>query len=335
MPNYRALAGQAARQAGVPVNVFLGLVRQESGFNPNALSPAGAHGLTQLMPGTASGLARRYGINTNTPYGNLLGGALYLKEQLQRFGNVRSALAAYNAGPGAVERYGGVPPYAETQRYVSSILRGSGGGGGVSGPTTAPSSVPSGGGANTPGLPTLDALGMALTQNLSDIGRYGHISPSMINQNLFGAMMYYPSSTSSSGSPGPLTGFSPSGGHVTIAPGANRRGVPLNPDVTAFVREVSAVDGKPLVIGTGSNHNRFVVGTNRQSAHWTGRAADIPASGADLTRLGRSALVAAGMSPQQAAREHGGLYNIGGYQIIFNSNIGGDHYNHLHVGLRG
>jgi len=332
MPNYRALAGQAARQVGVPVNVFLGLVRQESGFNPNALSPAGAHGLTQLMPGTASGLARRYGIDTNTPYGNLLGGAFYLKEQLQRFGNVRSALAAYNAGPGAVEKYGGVPPYAETQRYVSSILRGSGGGGRVSVSTTGP--------ALTAAAPGGDDLGSemglqnALFSNLS-----GHLTGTAMLQNLAQGMMYdaaMGAGPSRSGSPSSVPGPSSfGGGSVTVAPGANRRGVPLNSGVLSFVRQVSAIDGRPLTIGTGSNHNRFVVGTTRESAHWTGRAADIPATGAALTRLGRAALVAAGMPQAQAMRQNGGVYNLGGVQIIFNSHVGGNHFNHLHVGLRG
>ena len=123
-------------------------------------------------------------------------------------------------------------------------------------------------------------------------------------------------------------------GRVTIAPGADRPGVNLNPAVISFADQVSALDGRPLTIGTGTNHNQYVVGTRRQSAHWTGNAADIPATGATLTSLGRAALVAAGMPPEKAAKQRGGLFNIGGYQIIFNSSIGGNHYNHLHVGLR-
>jgi soluble lytic murein transglycosylase-like protein len=95
-------------------------VSQESGFNPTARSGAGALGLTQLMPGTASALGVT---NPLDPAQSLQGGAKYLREQLDRFGgDEKLALAAYNAGPGAVQKYGGVPPYAETQNYVNSVM---------------------------------------------------------------------------------------------------------------------------------------------------------------------------------------------------------------------
>jgi soluble lytic murein transglycosylase-like protein len=95
-------------------------VSQESGFDPNARSGAGALGLTQLMPGTAASLGVS---NPLDPAQSLQGGAKYLRQQLDRFGgDERLALAAYNAGPGAVARYGGVPPYSETQNYVNSVM---------------------------------------------------------------------------------------------------------------------------------------------------------------------------------------------------------------------
>ena len=93
---------------------------QESGFDPNARSGAGAVGLTQLMPGTAASLGVT---NPLDPAQSLQGGAKYLRQQLDRFGgDEKLALAAYNAGPGAVAKFGGVPPYAETQNYVNSVL---------------------------------------------------------------------------------------------------------------------------------------------------------------------------------------------------------------------
>jgi len=109
----------AAKKHGIDPALLAGLVKQESGFNPNAGSPAGARGLTQLMPGTAAGLGVS---NVLDPLQNLDGGAKYLRQQLDAFGgDVTRALAAYNAGPGAVQRYGGVPPYAETQSYVRIV----------------------------------------------------------------------------------------------------------------------------------------------------------------------------------------------------------------------
>lgn len=118
--DYRSLASQIAQQQGVPVDLFLRLVNQESGFRPDVTSPAGAHGLAQLMPGTASDL----GVDINDPVQNLTGGARYLRQQLDRFGTPELALAAYNAGPGNVQKYGGIPPFEETQNYVRSILGG-------------------------------------------------------------------------------------------------------------------------------------------------------------------------------------------------------------------
>lgn len=113
IPHARA----AARKHGIPEDLFLRLVQQESGWNPNARSHKGAMGLAQLMPGTAAKL----GVNPNDPVQNLNGGARYLRMMYNEFGNWKLALAAYNAGPGAVAKYGGVPPYQETRNYVRVI----------------------------------------------------------------------------------------------------------------------------------------------------------------------------------------------------------------------
>ncbi len=119
--NYRGqfldLARAAAQRNRVPEDLFLRLIQQESAWNANAVSSAGALGLAQLMPGTADYLR----VNPRDPAQNLEGGARYLREQYDTFGSWRLALAAYNAGPGAVQQYGGVPPYRETQNYVRVI----------------------------------------------------------------------------------------------------------------------------------------------------------------------------------------------------------------------
>jgi soluble lytic murein transglycosylase-like protein len=116
---YAAEIDAAAAKYNVDPALLRGLIRQESNFNASAQSPAGARGLTQLMPGTASAL----GVDPSVPAQAIEGGAKYLRQQLDRFGNdPAKALAAYNAGPGAVQRYGGVPPYAETQNYVRKVL---------------------------------------------------------------------------------------------------------------------------------------------------------------------------------------------------------------------
>lgn len=111
------IAKSAARKHSVPENLFLRLIQQESNWNPKAKSHKGALGLAQLMPGTARSLR----VDPLDPAQNLEGGARYLKKQFQEFGSWRLALAAYNAGPGAVKKYGGVPPFKETRNYVKVI----------------------------------------------------------------------------------------------------------------------------------------------------------------------------------------------------------------------
>lgn len=110
-------AREMARRHAIPEDLFLRLVQQESGWHAGAVSPKGAIGLAQLMPETA----RHLGVDPRDPTQNLEGGARYLRTQYERFGSWDLALAAYNAGPEAVEQYGGIPPYAETQGYVRAI----------------------------------------------------------------------------------------------------------------------------------------------------------------------------------------------------------------------
>lgn len=110
----------AARREGVDEHLVKAVVEAESSFNPKAVSPAGAKGLMQLMDGTARALGVK---DPFDPVANVKGGVQFLRSMLDRFGSVPLALAAYNAGPGAVEKYGGVPPYSETKAYVDKVLQ--------------------------------------------------------------------------------------------------------------------------------------------------------------------------------------------------------------------
>lgn len=114
----RSVFATAAARHGVPVALLASVARTESGFDPGAVSPVGAEGLMQLMPSTARGLS----VDPLDPAQAVDGAARLLAGHLRRFGSIPLALAAYNAGPGAVERYAGVPPYPETQQYVSRVL---------------------------------------------------------------------------------------------------------------------------------------------------------------------------------------------------------------------
>lgn len=351
---YQRAAIKAAKTYGIPPKLFQKLINQESGWDATIRSPAGATGLTQLMPATAASL----GVNPLDPIQNLDGGARYLSQQYQRFGSWTLALAAYNAGPGNVAS-GEWRRIPETVRYVHSIL------GSQPGTTV----TKSGGIRNEQSLPPAYSTGDRGTkQNLS-------IFSDEISQRIFDslgkiAMGWKPTSTLPylTGVPLPSTtlpgSFSPPGGTLTpgaravvgttaattvpraatttqlsdwvrMAPGADRQGVPTHQSVLTFVASIAQRYGQPLTIGTGSNHNRYVVDRpGVQSDHWLGNAADIPMSGAALTRLGRDALIAAGASPSWARRQKGGVFNIGRYQILFNTTVGGNHFNHLHVGVR-
>lgn len=118
--NYDEIIKRASEAYNVPEKLISSVIKQESNFDPSATSTAGASGLMQLMPGTAKYLGVK---NIFDPEQNIMGGAKYLRQMLNQFdGNLETAVAAYNAGPGAVKKYDGIPPYKETQDYVKKVL---------------------------------------------------------------------------------------------------------------------------------------------------------------------------------------------------------------------
>ena len=119
--NLDDIFAEASQVYNVSVDLLKAMTKQESNFNPNATSRSGAQGLMQLMPATAASLGVQ---NAYDPYQNIMGGAKYIRQMLDKYnGNVSLALAAYNAGSNNVDKYGGIPPFAETQNYVAKITQ--------------------------------------------------------------------------------------------------------------------------------------------------------------------------------------------------------------------
>lgn len=307
-PDYRIRGRQIAQNQGIPWNIFNALVQQESGWNPSAKSPVGAQGFTQLMPGTARGL----GVDPNDPLQNLQGGAQYLAQQYKKFGSWDLALAAYNAGPGAVAKYGGVPPYEETQNYVKTIMgnaHGAGGGGApqaATGPTPSPLALGTLGaqaGLALQGSDPASLLNFAAPtkQGVSALQKLGDTSaktaessmqeiptPKLASpvQSLSGVMQPHevpvlPVSSEMNGQVPMVQGGNITQKFPNLHVQSNVDWQHVNPRLLSTLQKLAEKDGRVFVINSGyrsDDYNRQIGGA-KGSKHRSGLAADVYVNG--------------------------------------------------------
>lgn len=298
---------RGAKARGLDPNAVLAVAQQEGlsggiGDNGTSFGPFQLHRGGALPGSIPRGREQAWATSP--------AGINYALDAIARVAGGKRGAAAVDAIVRLFERP--ADPDGEVARAIKSLQ---GGGSPYPGPPVASAGLPGAGNVRS----GLDPLLMGVLQSNG--------MPDIISSLLSTA----PKPSQNLGAGAPSMGL----GKAVLGAGADRPGVSTNPAVIRFVSQIAGLYGKPLTIGTGTNHNEFVKGTNRQSAHWTGNAADIPASGAALIKLGQDALIAAGMPPAQARKQRGGLYNIGGYQVIFATNTtGGNHWDHVHVGLR-
>jgi hypothetical protein len=361
------LAARAAREVGIPVRLFVSLIMNgERSWKGWQTSPSGARGPAQLMPGTAAGLERRYGINTKDYYGNLLGGAYYLREQLAHFHDPKLAVAAYNAGPGAVEEHGGVPPYKQTQDYVANVFGGlsktrvqeafrkpSGNLPGSLGQSTTlgtppgsimPPSLKPTFGAPPPGIASPDVVGTAAAA-LGEIATGGKATGTLEDlvdaqtaqrTNLFAAQPQaktviengrrVPALVDARGHPvrSAVRALDPGGGW----------GGSYGP-ASALARIGENMGLKP----TSEKRDTKMTASGNPSDHWVGSknayAYDLGGTQAEMDRAAIRIAAQLGVK-YNGKRELVLTKTVHGvrYQILYRTHVGGDHFTHIHVGVK-
>ena len=295
MPRLSNTIDLAARRHGIPVGIFRSLIRHESGGSPTAVSPKGAIGLAQLMPATARGL----GVDPMDPAQNLEGGARYLAQQFKKYGRWDLALAAYNAGPGAVDQYGGIPPFEETQNYVQRVLSS------ANGRNTPVSSYKPFSRPETPqtGLSLLQTL---LTQQGPSGGLLAGLLPEIT-----------PTSSNQPMSPTFSVGKGAWGGSKPIA-------TKLTTDLGLTV--------------TSGKRQRKLTASGGISDHWVGNknayAFDLGGSVENMDQAAAKLLTKFGdkWDGGEVVRN----FNVGKFrvQILYRTNVGGNHFDHIHIGVK-
>lgn len=340
---YGPLVNQLARRLyGISGQQLLArLTKGESGFRMNAVSGAGARGATQFMPGSRETAISKFGVDPwKSPAGAEHAAALHLLGKI----NGTKGLSGYNPGDASYA------DYILGQRVSGLGGRGarSGGGGGISslamGPvktttsqTVSTPTVPSSAGIPTPAFSAANRL--ALPKSFGQIPSGGGPAPpstvTTTTSTTGGGV------SGSQGASAGLGGGNRARGQFVLDPGANRPGVNLAGDLKHFVSLVAGKYGRTLKVGTGTNHNRMTVDGN-VSDHWDGHAVDIPVpiDGAKGDRIATAALIEAGV-PAAKARQMaraGGLYTLEHQgrriQVIWKTNEGGNHHNHVHIGYR-
>lgn len=355
MTDYVKATREAAIKHGLDPNIFQRQIKQESNFDPKANSGS-ALGIAQFTPETAKGL----GINPQDPIQSLNGAAGLMARYVKQYGNYEDALTAYNAGPGRV----GKPLYAETQHYIKTILGSSGKR--ATGTTKLVTQR-----AATPGTPPTTTTSpdtasfedaqrkVLLARLLQKTGQNSQnnalFATGLLDPSANPQQSDYMTTTTTPGTPGTVadsvvrtTGKTQPHvkGSFTVAPGANRKGVALTSELQNFVTDVAGHSQKTLNITTGTNHNQLTV-NGKVSDHWAGNGADfaVPDDSHDGDMLAAHAMVAAGVPWKQAEEmaRKGGLYNLtptkGQFkgkrvQVIWKTNEGGNHHNHVHIGIR-
>jgi len=316
VPDYRSRATFYAQKYGLDPRIFSRQIQQESGFNPKARSPAGALGIAQIVP------KWHPGVDPMDPEAALDYAAKHMSELVHKYGNYRDALSVYNSGkPWKIGQ-----TYGETSSYVAKIM---GGGKGGAAKTASAPTLPL---PPADMQPTPDLKAQSTMQGLQDLA-VGDYNP---NRALQGLIAMDGQALAKQSTPAKLAS-SPTGDWQAWVGDIVQRSGPSPAHTTPILRFVGQVGKAANTILTpwGNQSHSIRTTTGNRSAHADGNAADIPAVGAELIRLGQTALITAGMPPAEALKQTGGLFNVGGYQIIFNTQTGGNHTDHLHLGLRG